>query len=271
MKAWTEPETFAFNGRFNQQRYVNIWPRPVQQPHPPVWIPGGGSVETWQWCAEMDYVYCYLSYFGYKAGQATMERLLGRDGAPRQGPQSLSRRLPAVRRRRREPRRRRWSCYARAGRVLLRPLPARRSALRDPARLLTEATHARRHRRARSRWPAAQRSLAADDATPRRVKRSHARWRTSSSDGYVIVGTPDEVAEQLARGRDDAERRPPDAAAAVRQHEQGADQVQHQAVRREGDAAAAPLFDEWEDRWWPKPMETRAGASGVPLGCGGVK
>src|SRR5438270_235829 len=32
VKAWTEPETFAWNGRFNQQRYVNIWPRPVQKP-----------------------------------------------------------------------------------------------------------------------------------------------------------------------------------------------------------------------------------------------
>ena len=51
MRAWTEPDTFAFNGRFNQQRYVNIWPRPIQKPHPPIWIPGGGSVETWQWCA----------------------------------------------------------------------------------------------------------------------------------------------------------------------------------------------------------------------------
>ena len=36
MRAWTERDTFAFNGRFNQQRYVNIWPRPVQSPHPPV-------------------------------------------------------------------------------------------------------------------------------------------------------------------------------------------------------------------------------------------
>ena len=61
LRAWTEQDTFAFNGRFNQQRYVNIWPRPIQKPHPPIWIPGGGSVETWQWCAEMDYVYCYLS------------------------------------------------------------------------------------------------------------------------------------------------------------------------------------------------------------------
>ena len=46
-----EPEPFAFNGEFTQLRYVNIWPRPMQQPHPPVWIPGGGSVETWEWYA----------------------------------------------------------------------------------------------------------------------------------------------------------------------------------------------------------------------------
>ena len=88
MRAWQEPDTFAFNGRFNQQRYVNIWPRPVQKPHPPVWIPGGGSVETWQWCAKMDYVYAYLSYFGYKDGQATMDGFwdemarLGKDRNP---------------------------------------------------------------------------------------------------------------------------------------------------------------------------------------------
>ena len=36
MQAWKETDTFAFNGRFNQQRYVNIWPRPVQKPHPPI-------------------------------------------------------------------------------------------------------------------------------------------------------------------------------------------------------------------------------------------
>ncbi|MBM3559068.1 MAG: LLM class flavin-dependent oxidoreductase, partial [Alphaproteobacteria bacterium] len=71
-RAWTEPETFSFNGRYNQQRYVNIWPRTVQRPHPPIWVPGGGSVETWRWCAEMDYVYCYLSYYGFKAARATM-------------------------------------------------------------------------------------------------------------------------------------------------------------------------------------------------------
>jgi len=69
MQAWTRPEPFAFNGRFNQQRYVNITPRPVQRPHPPVWVPGGGSVETWRFCAENEFVYCYLTYFGYLSGQ----------------------------------------------------------------------------------------------------------------------------------------------------------------------------------------------------------
>ena len=88
LRAWTEADTFAFHGRYNQQRYVNPWPRPLQRPHPPIWIPGGGSVETWRWCAEKDYVYSYLSYFGHQAGMATMQGFwdemdrLGKDRNP---------------------------------------------------------------------------------------------------------------------------------------------------------------------------------------------
>ncbi len=66
LRAWREDQPFPFNGKYTQLRYVNCWPRPVQQPHPPVWIPGGGSVETWDLCAENDFLYAYLSYFGYK-------------------------------------------------------------------------------------------------------------------------------------------------------------------------------------------------------------
>jgi alkanesulfonate monooxygenase SsuD/methylene tetrahydromethanopterin reductase-like flavin-dependent oxidoreductase (luciferase family) len=72
-QAWTNDEVFSFNGNYNKLRYVNVWPRPVQDPHPPIWIPGGGSVDTWNWCAQEDLVYCYLSYFGYKAGLKTMQ------------------------------------------------------------------------------------------------------------------------------------------------------------------------------------------------------
>ena len=71
-RAWTEPEPFAFNGKYTQIRYVNIWPRPLQKPHPPVWIPGGGSVETWGWTVEQNYCYCYLSYSGYQVGAKLM-------------------------------------------------------------------------------------------------------------------------------------------------------------------------------------------------------
>jgi alkanesulfonate monooxygenase SsuD/methylene tetrahydromethanopterin reductase-like flavin-dependent oxidoreductase (luciferase family) len=72
MRAWKSSEPFDFNGRFNQQRYVNITPRPVQDPRPPVWIPAGGSVETWRFCAEHDYLYAYLTYFGYLSGEKTV-------------------------------------------------------------------------------------------------------------------------------------------------------------------------------------------------------
>ncbi len=73
LRAWQADEPFAFNGQYTQLRYVNVWPRPIQKPHPPVWIPGGGSVETWAWCLERDFLYAYLSYFGYKAGKRVMD------------------------------------------------------------------------------------------------------------------------------------------------------------------------------------------------------
>jgi alkanesulfonate monooxygenase SsuD/methylene tetrahydromethanopterin reductase-like flavin-dependent oxidoreductase (luciferase family) len=69
LRAWTEPEIFSFNGKYTQLRYVNLWPRPLQKPHPPIWIPGGGSIETWDFCAEYDYQYSFLSFFGYLAAK----------------------------------------------------------------------------------------------------------------------------------------------------------------------------------------------------------
>jgi len=72
MQAWKRREVFDYNGRFNQQRYINITPRPLQAPHPPVWVPAGGSVETWRFCAENDYLYSYLTYFGYQSGEKTV-------------------------------------------------------------------------------------------------------------------------------------------------------------------------------------------------------
>ncbi len=39
MKAWTTHDgPFSWEGRYFHHRQVNIWPRPYQEPHPPVWI-----------------------------------------------------------------------------------------------------------------------------------------------------------------------------------------------------------------------------------------
>ena len=35
LKAWTAKEFFAWNGKYIQLPKVNLWPRPVQDPHPP--------------------------------------------------------------------------------------------------------------------------------------------------------------------------------------------------------------------------------------------
>jgi alkanesulfonate monooxygenase SsuD/methylene tetrahydromethanopterin reductase-like flavin-dependent oxidoreductase (luciferase family) len=58
IQAWTKPGPFAFNGKHYQFRYVNPWPRPVQEPHPPIWIPSQGSGSTIRWAAKMRYTYC---------------------------------------------------------------------------------------------------------------------------------------------------------------------------------------------------------------------
>ena len=73
MRAWREPEPFAFNGRYTKLRYVNVWPRPIQKPHPPIHIPGGGSIETYDFCIDNTYSYSYLSFGGYLRGKALMD------------------------------------------------------------------------------------------------------------------------------------------------------------------------------------------------------
>jgi alkanesulfonate monooxygenase SsuD/methylene tetrahydromethanopterin reductase-like flavin-dependent oxidoreductase (luciferase family) len=39
-EAWTQPVPFGWQGRFFEFRSISIWPRPVQQPHPPIFMSG---------------------------------------------------------------------------------------------------------------------------------------------------------------------------------------------------------------------------------------
>jgi alkanesulfonate monooxygenase SsuD/methylene tetrahydromethanopterin reductase-like flavin-dependent oxidoreductase (luciferase family) len=57
IKAWTSDEMFQWISRNYEYRYVNLWPRPLQIPHPPIYIPGAGSTETMKFVAERRYTY----------------------------------------------------------------------------------------------------------------------------------------------------------------------------------------------------------------------
>ena len=63
VRAWTETGPFAFEGKHFHFEYVNVWPRPYQQPHPPIWCPSLGSTETIEWAAHPDRRYVYLQNY----------------------------------------------------------------------------------------------------------------------------------------------------------------------------------------------------------------
>jgi alkanesulfonate monooxygenase SsuD/methylene tetrahydromethanopterin reductase-like flavin-dependent oxidoreductase (luciferase family) len=63
-KAWSASEPFAWNGTYSRYAYVNIWPRPVQQPRPPFWVPGSGTPSTLGEILEREDVFTFLSWFG---------------------------------------------------------------------------------------------------------------------------------------------------------------------------------------------------------------
>jgi alkanesulfonate monooxygenase SsuD/methylene tetrahydromethanopterin reductase-like flavin-dependent oxidoreductase (luciferase family) len=74
IKAWSAKEVFAWNGKYYQLGMVNLWPRPIQQPHPPIWIPGSGITATAEYVVGLDHCFCHLSYFGAKNAAQVADR-----------------------------------------------------------------------------------------------------------------------------------------------------------------------------------------------------
>ena len=256
MRAWTEQDTFAFNGRFNQQRYVNIWPRPVQRPHPPIWIPGGGSVETWQWCAEMDYVYCYLSYYGYKAGQSTMDgfwdemKRLGKDRNPYRA--GFLQFVGVA-----ETREEAYRLYREPAEYFYGRCLHIDPRFAGPPGYTTEATQ--------RRGAQSQVAQAAQHSRYESKFQMLAREMDAIVDkGYVIIGSPDEVAAQL---REVARNLNVGHLMMLLQFgNMGKDLAKYntQLFAEQVMPQLHDVFADWEDRWWPQPMDrsTRAPLSG---------
>jgi len=252
LKAWTVREPFAFDGRFNQQRYVNAWPRPVQKPHPPVWVPGGGSVETWEWCAENDFVFCYLSYYGYKAGKAAMDGFwqvvdrLGKDRNPH-----------------------------RAGFLQFVGVAESRQQAIDLYTEPAEYFYARSfHVDPRFSAPPGYTSEATQRAgLEGQVNSLRSRTRKARTmdeiveDGYVVVGTPDEVAEQL---REAATSLNVGHLMLLQQFGNMNKALTTYNTRLFAEAVAPKLrglFSEWDDPWWPRPLPAAQREAPAPVGA----
>jgi alkanesulfonate monooxygenase SsuD/methylene tetrahydromethanopterin reductase-like flavin-dependent oxidoreductase (luciferase family) len=251
MRAWQEKDTFAFNGRFNQQRYVNIWPRPVQRPHPPIWIPGGGSVETWQWCAEMDYVYCYLSYYGYKAGRATMEGFwneMARLGKDRNPYRAGFLQFVGVG----ESRQHAFDLYAEAAEYFYG-----RCLHVDPRWAVPPGYTSEGSQRAgiESQVKKAADSNVRGKSTGERFASVAREMDAIVDNGYVIIGSPDEVAEQL---REVATNLNVGHLMLLLQFGNMSKDLTRYNTRLFAEQVLPNLkghFAGWEDRWWPQPME----------------
>jgi alkanesulfonate monooxygenase SsuD/methylene tetrahydromethanopterin reductase-like flavin-dependent oxidoreductase (luciferase family) len=63
IKAWTDPGPFEWHSKHFHFEYVNIWPRPFQRPHAPIWIPSQGSRETVEFASHPSRKYTYLQTF----------------------------------------------------------------------------------------------------------------------------------------------------------------------------------------------------------------
>lgn len=48
--AWTQP-VWSYHGKFFQLENCALWPRPLQEPHPPVWV-AARSAESITWCVK---------------------------------------------------------------------------------------------------------------------------------------------------------------------------------------------------------------------------
>ena len=68
LKAWTQDGPMTYYGDFYTYRFLNPWPRPYQQPHPPCYIVGTGSPETVELAATLG--------FGYSSVFVTKQRAL---------------------------------------------------------------------------------------------------------------------------------------------------------------------------------------------------
>ena len=191
----------------------------------------------------MDYVYCYLSYYGYKIGRATMDGFwaemakLGKDRNPyRAG----FLQFVGVG----ESRQHAMDLYGEAAEYFYG------SCLHiDRASPPRPATPPRRHQRVGLQSQVAKAAAYSD-----KFNKLAREMDAIVDNGYVIIGSPDEVVEQL---REVAVNLNVGNLMLLLQFGNMSKELTKYNTRLFAEQVMPklkPLFAEWEHRWWPQPM-----------------
>ncbi|HYY87918.1 MAG TPA: LLM class flavin-dependent oxidoreductase [Chloroflexota bacterium] len=61
LRAWSE-ERFSFRGQHFSYDDISLWPRPVQQPHPPIYVGAARTPDTFAWAGQRGYHVMVLPY-----------------------------------------------------------------------------------------------------------------------------------------------------------------------------------------------------------------
>lgn len=247
LRSWKEDSVFSHNGRFSSLRYVNTLPKPIQRPHPPIWIPGGGSFETWEFCVERDYAYCYVSYYGYRAAVEVMAgfwKTMKAAGKPCNPNQASFLQIVGIGETRAEA----LKLYAEPAEYLYRNGLHIDARFVGPPGYETEASIRRK----------AAPSLDAAAAPKGRLAMGGVArdWEGIVEQGYVLVGSADEVADRL---REIALELGVGHLLTLLHFGNMSNELACYNTKLFVERVVPQLrdlFDDWEDPWWPKSART---------------
>jgi alkanesulfonate monooxygenase SsuD/methylene tetrahydromethanopterin reductase-like flavin-dependent oxidoreductase (luciferase family) len=197
----------------------------------------------------MNYVYCYLSYYGYQAGQATMDGFwneMARLGKDRNPYRAGFLQFVGVA----ENREQAFALYSEAAEYFYGRCLHIDPRFAGPPGYATEATQR----------AGMQSQVSKAASYTEKFKDRPSDMRTLVDAGYVIIGSPDEVAQQL---REVAVNLNVGNLMLLLQFGNMDKQTAKYNTKLFAEQVAPKmrgLFDEWEHRWWPSPMDadTRA-------------
>jgi alkanesulfonate monooxygenase SsuD/methylene tetrahydromethanopterin reductase-like flavin-dependent oxidoreductase (luciferase family) len=205
----------------------------------------------------MDYVYCYLSYYGYKAGQSTMQGFwdeMARLGKDRNPYRAGFLQFVGVAETREEA----YELYREPAEYFYGRCLHIDPRFAGPPGYTTEATQ--------RRGAQSQVAQAAQFSRYESKFQMLAREMDAIVDkGYVIIGSPDEVAAQLREVATDLNVGHLMLLLQFGNMKKDLAKYNTQLFAERVMPQLGDLFSEWEDRWWPQPMDRAARAPISPF------